>query len=37
MYYESRVSHRRDMDYIKVTTIYIPLFGCVCLKTGTGG
>jgi hypothetical protein len=28
---------KRDADYINVTTIYIHLFGCVCLKTGTGG
>jgi hypothetical protein len=28
---------KRDLDYITVTTIYIHLFGCVCLKTGTGG
>jgi hypothetical protein len=28
---------KRDRDYITVTTIYIHLFGCVCLKTGTGG
>jgi hypothetical protein len=28
---------KRDVDYITVTTIYIHLFGFVCLKTGTGG
>jgi hypothetical protein len=28
---------KRDADYITVTTIYIHLFGCVCLKTGIGG
>jgi hypothetical protein len=34
---ERTVETRRDVDYINMTTIYIHLFGCVCLKTGTGG